>query len=92
MTRNRINIDLDNTHHNWLELTARIVGATKTEVARAMLAYTRMYDNYNADEIKKYVNEHRQQANQARGRSQTARHHQQSTTQPPHETPPTQDS
>lgn len=92
MTRHRINIDLDTTNHEWLELTARIVGATKTEVARAMLNYTRMYDNYTHDEIKRYVEDHRHAANQARGRTQTARHHQQSTTQPPHATPQQQGS
>lgn len=92
MTRNRINIDLDNEHHEWLDLTARIVGATKTEVARALLTYTRLYDNYTDEEIKQYVNEHRQQANQARGRHRPARHHQPSITQPPNVTHPTQDS
>ena len=92
VTRHRINIDLDNHHHEWLELTARIVGATKTEVARAMLTYTQHYDNYTNDEIKQYVEDYRQQANQARGRSQTARRHQQSTTQLPHATPQQQDS
>jgi len=73
VTRHRINIDLDNHHHEWLELTARIVGATKTEVARALVEAATNYSPPAMDDLEWSIKKQRQLANQKRGRTQTDR-------------------
>lgn len=67
MTRNRINIDIDDYMNAWIALTAQVCGVSKTETARALLAH--MQDNHLADplEISQRVEAHRRSANQARG-------------------------
>ena len=72
MTRHRINIDLDNHHHEWLELTARIVGATKTEVARAIIIYMRHHDAMTRNELQGIIKTQRLDANQKRSGRQKA--------------------
>ena len=67
MTRNRINIDVDDHMDAWIGLTAKVAGVSKTEAARALLAH--MQDNHLADplDISRRVEQHRRSANQARG-------------------------
>lgn len=72
MTRHRINIDLDSHHHEWLELTARVVGATKTEVARAILVYMRHHNAMPHHELQGMIKTQRLDANQKRGERQKA--------------------
>ena len=45
VTRNRINIDVDDRMDNWISLTAKVAGVSKTETARALLAH--MQDNHH---------------------------------------------
>lgn len=72
MTRTRINIDLDGKHHEWLELTAKIVGATKTEVARAIIIYMRHHDAMTRGQLQGIIERQRLDANQKRGERQKA--------------------
>lgn len=73
MTRNRINIDLDNHHHEWLEFTAKVVGATKTEVVRALVEAATDYSPPAMDDLEWSIKKQRQLANQKRGRTQSDR-------------------
>lgn len=74
MTRNRINIDVDDHMNAWIALTAQVCGVSKTETARALLAH--MQDNHLADplEISQRVATQRQLANRARGQRRNDRH------------------
>ena len=67
MTRNRINIDVDDHMDAWISLTAKVAGVSKTETARALLGH--MQDNHLADplDVSQRVEAHRRSANQARG-------------------------
>lgn len=73
MTRNRINIDINNRLDAWLGTTATLLGCTKTEAARAVLEFT--IHNHLGDPfyLQQIVKEHRRSANQARGQRQTGR-------------------
>lgn len=73
MTRNRINIDVDAEQDAWLELTARVVGATKTEVTRALVTYNAVYEPPVIDTLKDVVRNQRAAANQRRGQSRNDR-------------------
>lgn len=73
MTRERINIDLDGKDHAWIALTAQIVGATKTEVARAIIIYMRHHDAMTRNELQGIIKTQRLLANQKRARTQTDR-------------------
>ena len=73
MTRERINIDLDGKDHAWLSLTAQIVGATKTEVARAIIVYMRQNNAIAQNDLQGIIRTQRLLANQKRGRTQTDR-------------------
>lgn len=73
MTRERINIDLDGKDHAWIALTAQIVGATKTEVARAIIIYMRHHDAMTRNELQRIIKTQRLLANQKRARTQTDR-------------------
>jgi hypothetical protein len=68
VTRNRINIDVDDHMDAWISLTAKVAGVSKTETARALLGH--MQDNHLADplDVSQRVEAHRRSANQARGR------------------------
>jgi hypothetical protein len=39
MTRKRVNIDVDQKLLDWIDTTAAVLGATRTETARAMIRY-----------------------------------------------------
>ena len=71
MTRNRINIDVDDRMDAWISLTAKVAGVSKTEAARSLLGH--MQDNHLADplDISQRVQQHRQSANRARGQRRT---------------------
>lgn len=74
MTRNRINIDIDDRLNGWLTTTANALGYSKTETARAVLEFTiknHLGDPFYLDEI---VRNHRRAANRARGQRRTDRH------------------
>lgn len=74
MTRNRINIDVDDTLNGWLTGCADALGCSKTETARAVLHYTlrnHLTDPYSLEQI---IKEHRRAANRARGQRRTDRH------------------
>ena len=73
MTRNRINIDVDPHLLNWIDLTATIVGANRTETARALLAMM-SESNPRYDTLKTRIVERRAKTNQSRSRHQSARH------------------
>lgn len=73
MTRTRINIDVDEHQHQWLELTARVVGATKTEVARALVEAASSYAPPATDDLEATIKKQRLLANQKRARTQTDR-------------------
>jgi len=73
VTRERINIDLDGKDHAWIALTAQIVGATKTEVARAIIIYMRHHDAMTRNELQGIIKTQRLLANQKRARTQTDR-------------------
>ena len=73
MNRTRINIDVDEHQHQWLELTARVVGATKTEVARALVEAASSYAPPATDDLEATIKKQRLLANQKRGRTQTDR-------------------
>lgn len=71
MTRNRINIDVDDHLNGWLDTCAKTLGYSKTETARAILEFTRLNhlgDPFHLDQI---IKEHRRQANRARGQHRT---------------------
>ena len=74
MTRNRINIDVDDHMDAWISLTAKVAGVSNTETARALLGH--MQDNHLADplDVSQRVAQHRQQANQARGQRRNDHH------------------
>lgn len=73
MTRNRINIDVDTRLIKWLDLTAKIVGATRTETARALL--TMMSENKpQHNEIVMLIEQYREQSNQSRSEAVAAYH------------------
>jgi ribosomal protein S9 len=74
MTRTRINIDIGPNLLGWLDTTATVVGATRTETARALLQM--MSDtNPQYQAVKTLIEDHREQSNQSRRRSQNARRH-----------------
>lgn len=74
MTRTRINIDVNDHLLAWINLTATVVGATRTETARALLEL--MSDsNPRYDAVKKQIEDHRARSNQSRRLHQIARHH-----------------
>ena len=71
MTRNRINIDVNDHLEGWLTTTAGLLGCTKTEAARAVLEFT--IDNHLGDPfyLRDIVTRNRQSANRARGQRQS---------------------
>lgn len=74
MTRNRINIDVNDRLDGWLATTADLLGCTKTEAARAVLEFTinnHLGDPFYLDQI---VKEHRRSANRARGQRRSDHH------------------
>lgn len=73
MTRNRINIDVNEQLDGWLTTTATLLGCTKTEAARAVLEFTTRNHLGDPFYLQQIVKEHRRQANQARGQRQTDR-------------------
>lgn len=73
MTRNRINIDVDDHLNGWLDTCAKTLGYSKTETARAILEFTRLNhlgDPFHLDNI---IKEHRRSANRARGQHRNGR-------------------
>lgn len=74
MTRTRINIDIDAKLLGWLDTTAQVVGATRTETARALLRMMSA-ENPQYHAVKKLIEEQREQTNQSRRQHQTDRHH-----------------
>ena len=70
MTRKRINIDLTPELDTHLTAIAKTHGATKTEVARALLEW-RTYPGH--EHIDSIIRRNREVANHARSQSQTAR-------------------
>lgn len=73
MTRNRINIDVDPHLLKWIDLTATIVGANRTETARALLKMM-SESNPRYDTLKTRIAERRAEMNQSRSQHQSARH------------------
>lgn len=75
MTRTRINIDVNERLLGWIDTTAKVLGATRTETARALLEYTRILEHSISQEaVKQLVSQAQQDVNQARSRTQTAFH------------------
>lgn len=73
MTRNRINIDVDERLNNWLTTCADTLGYSKTETARAILEFTRANHVGDPFDLDRIIKEQRRLANRARGQRQTDR-------------------
>ena len=67
MTRNRINIDVDDRLDGWLTTCAATLGYSKTETARAILEFTRRNHLGDPFDLDRIIKEQRQLANRARG-------------------------
>lgn len=72
MTRTRINIDVDNNLLGWIDLTATVVGATRTETARALLQIMSGSQQDHAG-LTGLIRNHREHSNQSRAASLAAR-------------------
>lgn len=75
MTRNRINIDVDERLNNWLTTCADTLGYSKTETARAILEFTRANHLGDPFDLDRIIKEQRRLANRARGQRRNDRRH-----------------